>query len=158
MQGYWASTLLPGLKAFYRDHFLPGYVLQQLPSTAPPLAPAPVPAPPPKAKPASKKAAATPTPTTAPPASPQDNRPTVTRPKPVVSFISTLPLPTTPAPPAIFSGKGSGPPRPGVLVGEIVPVVRQLDVALRARGMRPEYVGSGVESLFMAMAAQVAHA
>ena len=40
-------------------------------------------------------------------------------------------------------------------VSEIMPSVLELDVALRAKGRRPQFVGSGLDSLFLAVAEQL---
>ena len=146
---YWDTSLLPALKSFYRDIFLPAYVASVLSSPSAPPLPQPTAQNGTPQRPHQQQQA--------PPAPPTPPTPPSARPRPVVSSVSVIPLPSRPPPPPSFDSSGvpPSPPKTSPLVGELLHHVKQLDIALRSEGFRPEYVGSGKMSLYNALAIQL---
>jgi putative phage-type endonuclease len=166
---YWEESLLPRLTSFYSNRFLPAYINHELqrrrqaPSN--PGMPKTMPMPSGPASPTSGMPKAMPTPSG--PASPTSSGPSaeaprtdlVAKPRPVISVVSIAPLPGIDGQDSGISfmqnEKGGQPVAAMNLLGEPLGIVRELDLALSAKGLRPEYVGSSPDSFFFGLARQL---
>jgi putative phage-type endonuclease len=149
---YWEELLLPRLTAFYSNLFLPEYVKQELhrrrqapldqsiPTTMP-------------------KASVTASSTPSAPSAGAPRSDLVAKPRPVISVVSIAPLPGIDGQDCGISfmqnEKGRQPVAAMTLLGEPLGIVRELDFALSAKGLRPEYVGSSPDSFFFGLARQL---
>jgi hypothetical protein len=81
------------------------------------------------------------------------------KPRPLISLVSIAPFPGSDSQDSGISfvpnEKGSTPLAAMALLSEPLDIVRNLDLALRSKSLRPEYVGSSNDSFFFGLARQL---